>query len=161
VLIHRLNGIGQASPTRNDTRKTKRARFHWRNYRRPAICRTRRGWFCFSSCRVLGFPLTLHHVRYSQWFMKQKQFLDSLESQIKSLVKALETSSKQRLGEIVKSPESRRYTLSDISGGHRPRQRFCCSLGGSTSFGRVGSVLGIIAGATPFLPIERRRALST
>jgi hypothetical protein len=92
--------------------------------------------------------------------MKQKQFLDSLESQIKSLVKALETSSKQRLGEIVKSPESRRYTLSDVSDWDRPRQRLCCSLGGSTSFGRVGFILGIIAGAAPFLPIERRRALS-
>lgn len=108
-----------------------------------------------------GVPLNLNHIRLSQWFIKQKQFLDSLESQIKSLVKALETSSKQRLGEIFKIPESRRYTLSDVSGGDRARQRLCCSLGGSASFGRVGSVLGVIAGATPFLPIERRRALPT
>ncbi len=37
-------------------------------------------------------------IRHQQWFNQKKVFLDSLESQLKSLIKSVETTSKQRLG---------------------------------------------------------------
>lgn len=53
----------------------------------------------FTISFVLPILLTLRSFRF-QWFDKKKVYLDSLESQLRGLLKALEVVSKQRTGGV-------------------------------------------------------------
>lgn len=91
-------------------------------------------------------PLTRAHV-VAQWFDRQKAYLDSLESQLRGLVKAIDLVTKHRSGEPCRCVMSsaQPLTMRDDRGRNRDGRVFsgCCRFG---VIGRRASVSYLVCG---------------